>query len=326
MGENREILITDMAKIIALCTSKHKGTEKQPISEAIFIENYGIQGDSHAGQWHRQVSLLNKEAIDDFNAKGGKVTYGAFGENIVVEGLDLASLKVGDILTSNDLVLEITQKGKECHDHCAIYYRVGECIMPRLGVFAVVTHGGVVHPDDEIKQIERSEPLPFQAAVITLSDSCSRKEKEDVSGPTLVTLLKENGYQVIETILLPDEKTLLKKELIRLCDQRQVDLILTTGGTGFTARDITPEATLEVMEKNAPGIAEAIRAESLKITSHAMLSRAVAVIRGKSLIINFPGSPKACEEAFRVIKEALPHGIGLLRGSIRDCARINKKH
>ena len=113
----------------------------------------------------------------------------------------------------------------------------------------------------------------------------------------------------------------MQRQLIRLCDQRQPDLILTTGGTGFSPRDRTPEATLAVAERSAPGIAEAVRAASMRITNHAMLSRAVSVIRGKTLIINLPGSPRACMESMDVFMDALPHGLGLLRDTVRDCAR-----
>ena len=121
--------------------------------------------------------------------------------------------------------------------------------------------------------------------------------------------------------MISDDQELLTHHLIRLCDQRKPDLILTTGGTGFSERDRTPEATLAVAERNAPGIAEAIRAASMKITKHAMLSRAVSVIRGKTLIINLPGSPKACMESMDVFMDAIPHAMGLLRGEVQDCAR-----
>ncbi len=126
---------------------------------------------------------------------------------------------------------------------------------------------------------------------------------------------------MIEELLLPDEKALLQKELVRLCDQRRPDLILTTGGTGFSQRDCTPEATLAVADRLAPGIAEAIRAASLQITPRAMLSRGVSVIRGKTLIINLPGSPKAVEESLDVFLDTIPHGLGLLRGTVENCAR-----
>ena len=124
-----------------------------------------------------------------------------------------------------------------------------------------------------------------------------------------------------EQLLLADERGPLERNLIRLCDQRQLDLILTTGGTGFAPRDITPEATRAVAERDAPGIAEAIRAASLRITPRAMLSRAASVIRGKTLIINLPGSPKACMESMDVFLDQLPHAHALLRGTPQDCGR-----
>lgn len=314
-----------MGKIIALCISKNKGEQKHPVSSLSFKKDFGIINDAHAGNWHRQISFLSKESIDEFNKKGADVFPGAFGENIIVEGIDLKNIKVGDLLKCNDVTFEITQLGKQCHDHCAIYYKMGDCIMPRLGVFARVLSGGEAKVGDEISQIERVDELPFLAAVITLSDKGFKGEREDTSGPAIVNLLKEKGYDVIEQILLPDGVELLKQELIRLADQRQVDLIITTGGTGFSPRDLTPEATLSVMDRNAPGIAEAIRMESAKYTKHAMLSRGVSVIRKKTLIINLPGSTKACLESMDVFIEALPHAIRLMRGSSRDCARIDKK-
>ncbi len=314
-----------MGKIIALCISKNKGEQKHPVNSVSFKKDFGIINDAHAGNWHRQISFLSKESIDEFNKKGADVFPGAFGENIIVEGIDLKNIKVGDLLKCNDVTFEITQLGKQCHDHCAIYYKMGECIMPRLGVFARVLSSGEAKVGDEISQIERVDELPFSAAVITLSDKGFKGEREDTSGPAIVNLLKEKGYDVIEQILLPDGVELLKQELIRLADQRQVDLIITTGGTGFSPRDLTPEATLSIMDRNAPGIAEAIRMESAKYTKHAMLSRGASVIRKKTLIINLPGSTKACLESMDVFVEALPHAIRLMRGSSRDCARIDKK-
>ena len=314
-----------MGKVIALCISNKKGIQKHEIPEALFIENFGIEGDAHAGNWHRQVSFLDEEEINGFKEKGAEITNGAFGENVIIQGIKINELAVGQWLKCGDVIFEITQKGKECHDHCAIYYKMGECIMPRLGTFAKVIKGGTIKKGDIIEMIEREKPFPFQAAVITLSDAGFRGEREDVSGPTIANRLKEEGYEIVEQILLPDEPKLLQKELMRLCDQRQVDLILTTGGTGFSHRDQTPEATLAVMDRNAPGISEAIRAESLKITPHAMLSRGVSVIRKKTLIINLPGSPKACLESMDVFMKAMPHAIGLLRNEVSNCAKGVKK-
>lgn len=157
--------------------------------------------------------------------------------------------------------------------------------------------------------------------MITLSDKGARGEREDKSGPAIAERLKAAGYDVVEQLLLADDPSALKAQLIRLCDQRQLDLILTTGGTGFSPRDNTPEATLAVATRQVPGIAEAIRAESMKFTKHAMLSRAVSVIRGKTLIINLPGSPKACMESMDVFLDTIPHAMGLMRNEVQDCAR-----
>lgn len=169
---------------------------------------------------------------------------------------------------------------------------------------------------------EHSTPgKPWQAAVITLSDKGSRGERVDESGPAIAARLTENGYEVVERVLIPDDAEELKRQLIRLCDELQLDLILTTGGTGFGLRDVTPEATIAVADRLVPGIAEAMRAESLKITKHAMLSRAASVIRGKTLIINLPGSPRACMENMDVFMDTIPHGLGLLRNEVFDCAR-----
>ncbi len=310
-----------MGKIIAICTSDVRGVQKQPRDTAWLDKDWGIRGDAHAGHWHRQVSLLSAEEIAAFNEKGAGVQPGAFGENLVAEGIDLCRLPVGTLLGCGDAVLEITQIGKECHSHCAIYQKMGDCIMPREGVFARVITGGQIAVGCDIHVLPRTAPLPFQAAVITLSDRCAAGEREDKSGPAVAKRLMEAGYIIVEQLLLADEREPLERNLIRLCDQRRLDLILTTGGTGFAPRDITPEATRAVAERDAPGIAEAIRAASLRITPRAMLSRAASVIRGKTLIINLPGSPKACMESMDVFLDQLPHALELLRGTPQDCGR-----
>ena len=310
-----------MGTVLAVCRSSVRGIQKTNEQSGWFETERGIRGDAHAGRWHRQVSLLSADRIARFNEKGAGVGPGDFGENRVVEGIDFSSLPVGTWLRCGDVLLEITQIGKECHSHCAIYHKMGDCIMPREGVFARVLEAGQISVGDQMSVVPRKEPLPFQAAVITLSDRCSSGEREDESGPAIEKRLMEEGYQIIERLVLPDDRAALEKELIRLCDQRTPDLILTTGGTGFSPRDITPEATLAVAERPAPGIAEAIRAASMEITRRAMLSRAVSVIRGKTLIVNLPGSPKACMESMDVFMDQLPHGLSLLRGSVMDCGR-----
>lgn len=310
-----------MGEIKAICISERRGTAKHPVETARLLEGYGIEGDAHGGNWHRQVSLLGLEKIEDFRKRGAKVEFGAFGENIVAEGIDFRCLPVGSWIGMGEAVLELTQIGKECHTHCAIYHSVGDCIMPREGVFARVLKGGIIRAGDRVEVLERETPLPWQAAVITLSDKGAAGERKDESGPAIAARLRENGYEVVETILLADDRERLENTLIRLADQRQLDLILTTGGTGFSPRDITPEATLAVAHRQAPGIAEAIRAASMNITPRAMLGRGVSVIRGKTLIINLPGSPKACQESMDVFLDTIPHAMGLLRGRVQDCAR-----
>lgn len=305
-------------KILAICRSDKKGTQKYEITEAHLIPEWGIEGDAHAGKWHRQVSLLSFEKIEEFRARGANVDFGAFGENIVLQGVDLKHVPVGTIIRSGDAVLRLTQIGKECHDHCAIYHSVGDCIMPREGVFAEVLKEGVIRPGDEMEFLPLDPERPFTACVITLSDRASSGTYEDKSGPLMVSILREAGYEIVEYLLLPDNKNRLKRELIRLADQRQVNVIFTTGGTGFSERDITPEATLEVCDRQAPGIAEAMRWYSLSITPKAMLSRQASGIRKKTLIVNMPGSPKAVKEDLDFILKPLAHGLGILRGTDTD--------
>ena len=161
----------------------------------------------------------------------------------------------------------------------------------------------------------------YRAGIVTLSDKGAAGEREDKSGAVIREILEAAGYEVAAQSLLPDEEEALKKELIRLSDQVQCDLVLTTGGTGFSRRDVTPEATMAVAERNAPGIAEAIRACSMTVTKRAMLSRGVSVIRGGTLIINLPGSPKAVRESLEYVLDTLPHGLDILSGRGGECAR-----
>ena len=139
-----------MGKVLAVCISEKKGTQKKNVGSAVFVEDWGLEGDAHAGKWHRQVSLLSGEKIDAFRAKGAEVEDGAFGENLVVEGIDFAKLPVGTRFRCGEVVLELTQIGKECHNGCAIFQKMGECIMPREGVFTRVLKGGKVSVGDEM--------------------------------------------------------------------------------------------------------------------------------------------------------------------------------
>ncbi len=161
--------------------------------------------------------------------------------------------------------------------------------------------------------------MEIRAAVITVSDKGSRGEREDKSGQEIMRTLEGMGISVLHTAVIPDEKELIIQTLEECADVRKLDLILTTGGTGVSPRDVTPDATLKVIEKEVPGMAEAMRRESGKITPHAMISRAVAGIRGSSLIINLPGSPKGVRENLAVLLPALPHALEKIKGDTRDC-------
>ena len=161
----------------------------------------------------------------------------------------------------------------------------------------------------------------YQVGIVTLSDKGAKGERQDLSGPKIQELLPKDKYEVISYTMLPDDREKIRRELIRLSDEVKCDLILTTGGTGFSERDVIPEATEEVIERKVPGIPEAIRAYSMTITKRAMLSRATAGIRGKTLIVNLPGSPKAVRESLEYIIDTLAHGLEILSGEARDCAR-----
>ena len=173
----------------------------------------------------------------------------------------------------------------------------------------------------DAKERNGSEEKSFKPAVITVSDKGARGERVDESGPAAKEMLEEAGYEVVETLIIPDEPEELKTELIRLADEVRADLVVTSGGTGFSMRDQTPEATLAVADRLAPGIAEAIRYQSMAVTNRAMLSRGVSVIRRQTVIVNLPGSPKAVRESLGYILDSLDHGIRILRGSASECAR-----
>ena len=164
--------------------------------------------------------------------------------------------------------------------------------------------------------------MSYTAAVITISDKGYRGEREDTSGPNLVSILKDRGFDVVYTSIIPDESEAIQSELIRCADEKNIALVLTTGGTGFSPRDITPEATLQVVERRTPGIPEAMRAESMRITPKGCLSRSEAGIRGRTLIINLPGSKKASEENILAVIDPVEHGLQMLmsEGSA-DCAK-----
>ncbi|MGZ3577775.1 MAG: MogA/MoaB family molybdenum cofactor biosynthesis protein [Syntrophales bacterium] len=162
--------------------------------------------------------------------------------------------------------------------------------------------------------------MEIHAGVITISDKGSRGEREDKSGPEIIAILKDAGIDVAYSKIIPDERDRIKEALIDFADKKNLPLIVTTGGTGVSPRDVTPDATLEVIDKEVPGMAEAMRQASTAITPHAMISRAVVGIRGRSLIVNLPGSPKAVRENLAVLLPALKHAVEKVKGDDAECA------
>lgn len=155
----------------------------------------------------------------------------------------------------------------------------------------------------------------FKAAVLTISDRCSRGERQDESGKVIIEMIKNIGAEIVLYDIIPDEAHLIKEKLLLCCDKLRADLVFTTGGTGLGPRDVTPEATAEISQKMIPGISEIIRSEGLKKTKNAALSRGISVIRGNSVVINLPGSPKGVKESLAVILDILPHALDMLKGA-----------
>lgn len=304
-----------MAKVVSVNISEKKGTIKHQVEKIDLKVGLGIEGDAHAGDWHRQISLLDLSSFDKMhNNASVELKPGIFAENITTEGIDLWALPVGTRLEIGETLLEITQIGKECHRHCQVFRQVGDCVMPREGIFARVVKEGSIKAGDSLKIIPT-----IRAAILTVSDKGHSGERTDLSGPAIAHAL-EGKALVTRQEIVPDDLEQIKAKLIEYSDL-ELDLVLTTGGTGFAPRDVTPEATLAVAERQAQGIAEAIRAKSLGITPFAMLSRAAAGIRGKTLIINLPGSPKAALECLEVFLPVMNHAIETLRGDAYECAQ-----
>jgi molybdenum cofactor synthesis domain-containing protein len=289
------------------------------------LEGFGLQGDGHAGAGHRQVSLLAREDVEPLREAVPKLEPGDFGENLLVDGLDARAFGAGSRLAVGDAEIEITQVGKCCHTPCSISARAGRCAMPDAGLFAVVLRGGGVAPGDEVRVLERVSREVVQAAIVTVSDRAAAGRAADTAGPALAErLAREPATRVAVRELVPDEAEPLERRLRELVERR-VDIVLTVGGTGLGPRDRTPEVTRGLIEREVPGMAEAMRAASLAITPHAMLSRAVAGIAERTLIVNLPGSEKAALENVAVLLPALSHAIAELRGRARHPAADSRR-
>jgi len=300
--------------IAFVCVSDRTGIPKHAVDRVELRADHGIVGDAHAGPGHRQVSLLDERDIETMRARGLALNPGAFGENLVTRDLALDDLGIGSVLAAGDASLEITQIGKVCHTRCAIYFKSGDCIMPRAGVFARVVRGGEIATGTAVAITSQVPRGVLQAAVLTVSDRCAAGTTEDTAGPAVAAALgAELGAHVAWTGIVPDKVDAIAAELKQLPD-RGLDLVVTVGGTGLAARDITPEATRSILDREIPGLPEAMRAASARITPNAWLSRAVAGVRRATLIVNLPGSRTAAVENLQALLPVLPHAIRMLRG------------
>jgi len=302
------MLTEQKVKVLSVNISEKKGTMKVPV-KYIDLNELGIEGDAHAGEWHRQISLLGLESIERFKEMAKRdVKFGDFAENITTKGIELINTKPGDRFIGDDVELEVTQIGKSCHgDGCIIYREVGSCVMPKEGIFCRVINNGTLQAGDELTFI----PKIYKVQVITLSDRASRRVYEDKSGPEVVRIVTEffeklNWQFTIESTIIPDDEELLKVYLAK-AKEHDSDLLITTGGTGIGPRDITPDIVKQMIDKEIPGIMEMIRVKYGAEKPNALLSRGVAGLMGNTFVYTLPGSVKAVKEYMDEITKTLKH-------------------
>lgn len=305
--------------LISVNLGKIRGIPKHPVEKGILSPEWGLKGDAHGGDWNRQISLFPIETLS-LVPRNIRESFeeNSYSENLTLEGIPPEKLRPGTVLSIGNAhvkILEIGKKTFEPPESGRPY------IVSREGRFGRVIKGGRVKSGDLVSILEEGTPEPGSPRLvcITLSDKGARGEREDISGRFLTWYATRLGAEILFSTIIPDEKGQIKKALLKGIEEK-ADLILTTGGTGLAPRDVTPDATLEVIDREVPGFAEAMRLESLKKTPHAMVSRAVSGIAGRTLIINLPGSPKAVAECMEVIFPALKHAIEKLRGDPTECA------
>jgi molybdenum cofactor synthesis domain-containing protein len=295
-------------KVLSVNISTEKGTIKLPV-ESIELNEFGVTNDAHSGDWHRQVSMLGKESFDRFAKLAGReIKFGEFAENITTEGLELVNTNPGDRFVGENVEFEVTQIGKACHgDSCAIYREVGNCVMPKEGIFLWVKKSGILKPGDQLEYI----PKIYKVLVITLSDRAYKGAYDDRSGPAVVSRVDDFFQKIkwqhsVDTIVIPDDDRMLRGNLLK-AKEMSYDLVITTGGTGIGERDITPEVVKEMLDKEIPGIMEMIRVKYGTEKPNALLSRGVAGLMGNTFIYTLPGSVKAVNEYMDEITKTLKH-------------------
>jgi len=305
-----------VGEVISVNVSAEKGTAKHPVEE-IVIDACGVVGDAHAGTTGREISILGLESIERFSQTAGrKISPGEFAENITIRGIDLSVAALLDRFRVGEVELEVTQIGKTCHGaDCAIFREVGQCVMPKEGVFCRVVKGGAVRSGDRVEHL----PKVLTFKIITLSDRAYRGEYPDKSGPRIREMLEESlgGKRRVsfEDVLLPDDADRLLAELTKGRDS-DTDAVFTTGGTGVGPRDMTPDVVAKFCDKLIPGIMENIRLKSAETNPNALLSRSVAGVAGSTLVYTLPGSVHAVEEYMVEILKTLEHLLLTVRGAI----------
>jgi len=303
--------------VTAVCSSPSRRTAKKRQAEVTLIAGLGIEGDAHGGPGLRQVSLLSEMSLARMEQAGVGTRHGCCGENIDISAdMELHTLLPGvRLLLGNDAVVAVTGVGKDNADGHADLVIEGN-IFPREGLFAEVMTGGRVAPGDIMELVRAGA---YSVGVLTVSDSSSRGEREDQSGPALLDLLRSSGFIAARYSVVPDELAAISEKLRLWCEDGALDLLLTTGGTGFSPRDVTPEATAAVFDRAVPGIPEMIRSMSARTVPTAWLSRAVAGIRMGTLIVNLPGSRKAAVECAGFMLGLAGHALEVLRGEAFRC-------
>lgn len=297
----------------SLNISEQKGTIKTPRKE-IRLTPEGIEGDAHAGKWHRQVSLLAAESIERFESElGRKIEFGEFAENITTFGFEVHKTLPFDRFVAGDVVLEVTQIGKKCHGtNCEIFQLTGNCVMPTEGIFCRVIQPGKLLENDKLNYI----PKTFRIKVITLSDRAYEGIYKDKSGPLTEKLAKDwfNGLGYLcetDRTVIPDEPHRLESELQTALKQG-FDIIYTTGSTGIGPRDIAPKVISSFIDLEIPGIMDMIRLKYGAEKPNALLSRSTAGVKDKTLVFSLPGSTKAVNEYLSEIHKILMHSFLML--------------
>jgi len=299
------------AKVLSVNLSTERGPKKA-VSE-LQLNEKGIIGDVHAGQWNRQISIIDSWHIKRFRqlTNARETNFGEFAENITAEGLHEINFKTFDQLKIGDAILEVTQVGKPFHDQ---FKELGNYVMPRVGIFCRVKKAGVIKPNDTIEYI----PKKHKAVVITLSDRASSGEYEDRSGPKIIEILDfylkklELNYHIDHQIIPDDAEQLT--QLLNKYRNEKYDFIFTTGGTGIGKRDITIETIKPLLDKEIPGIMEMIRLKYGVEKPNALLSLSVAGVMDESLVYTLPGSVKAVQEYMTEILKTLQHLQFMLHG------------